>query len=314
MTGHNSSLRLSVAIVLLSSVGCSSLSKTSTSLKEMDWNPTSWFKEEYQRPTTLAAIWTADEMAMANQPVSRGFGGRIYFYNERSQAIPVKGDLMVHGYLTTPGKQESTNVQADKKFTFAAEQLVSHFSPSEIGASYSIWVPWDQVPGYREEVTLIATFKSEDGTVVQGTPAKVFLPGMPRDKNSLPSPKVQQVSYQKETMSTYSTETSTAAAQRNSIGNTHASSNGRQTVRTTTIEVPRDAALNRIATQGVSVGSGMPSAASDQQSFGVQVGGTSATAAPQFQLQSPASNIPVGVNGLSPGKVDLRGLTPPPSA
>lgn len=190
---------LAVALLSGTTTGCASWKKPSS---EKTWNPKTWFKKEYQEPVSMATIWRADRMAEPGQREMRGFGARIYFYNEKSQAIPVDGDVVVHGYVTTPSSRKAASEQPDRKFTYTSEQLASQYSPSDMGASYSIWVPWDE-DGFREEVTLIATFKSKKGGVVQASPTKIFLPGKsPLPDEQLP-PATQQVSYKKSTKPTY---------------------------------------------------------------------------------------------------------------
>lgn len=223
-------LGLALATALMgSSVGCTSLSVS----KEASWKPTTWFKKEFQEPGSIATIWKADMMPQPAGPSQRGFGARVYFYNERSQAIPVEGDLIVHGYLTTPGTHGTSPDQPcpdqpDKKFVFTAEQLASQYSPSDMGASYSIWVPWDAEGGFREEVTLIATFKSKRDSVVQGEPTRLFLPGNAR----FPEPQqrsqpIQQVSYEHSSIPTYDLTPAPA----------------KPPTRITTIELPHDSQL-----------------------------------------------------------------------
>ncbi len=93
----------------------------------------------------MVAIWTEDTLVQPGKTVTRGFGGRIYFYNEKSQAIPVEGELIVYGYDDSSAASAhslTSNVEATKKFAFTPEQFTQHFSQSDLGASYSIWIPW----------------------------------------------------------------------------------------------------------------------------------------------------------------------------
>ena len=174
MSKHNLAILLGIAAMACSTgLGCASWSNPSPG--EKSWNPKTWFKKEYQEPGSLATIWKADRLAEPGQPESRGFTAMVYFYNDRSQTIPVDGELVVHGYVTTPSSRRQHNDQPDQKFVFGAEQMAKQFAPSEMGASYALWVPWDNEQ-FREEVTLIATFKSKKGTVVQGAPTKLLLP------------------------------------------------------------------------------------------------------------------------------------------
>ncbi|MFN3190649.1 MAG: hypothetical protein ACE361_09015 [Aureliella sp.] len=289
---------LCLALVACSAMtGCSSLQKSAAKKKDSKWSWSKLFKEEFQEPSSIAAIWSFDTLATENKSTERGFGGRIYFYNEKSQAVPVNGDLTIYGYVTTPGYSDPEKVEPDQKFEFKAEQLASHFSPSEIGASYSVWVPWDRVGGHREEITLIPTFKSEEGSLVQGTPAKVFLEGTPREKHHLPSPKAQTVSYQR------------AVSAGPSVPNSTMPSMG--TTKTTTIEVPGEASLGRSKRRSFTLGAGRTSVDNTQSSFeptGFSVGGEKALPAnvsPNLPARStvPASNTQPGYH--------LRALTPP---
>jgi hypothetical protein len=241
-----------LCVLCLACLGCGSISAPTPS--QNPWNPTSWFKKEFQEPVSVATIWKADTIADAGQPEQRGFGARIYFYNERSQSIPVDGDLVIHGFLTTPSNRQQTAEQADKKFTFAAEQLATQYSPTDLGASYSIWIPWDAEGGFREEVTLVATFKSKNGGVVQGAPTRLFLPGQARFSDDLKLPKsIQQVSYEKSSIPTYDLEPAPPKPE----------------TRITTIEVPSDSQLRRDS-QGVSVGGGSPRGGSSNKDLSRQ--------------------------------------------
>lgn len=257
--------------------GCSSWTPKSKPGERTVWNPSTWFNKEYQEPASIATIWKADQIQQPGQPAQRGFGACVYFYNERSQAIPVEGDLVIHGYLTTPSSRKQPHEEPDQKFTFSTEQLASQFAPSDMGASYNIWVPWDAAGGYREEVTLIATFKSKKGGLVQGTPTRLFLPGTSRspenDPRGIPE-SVQQVSYQQRSVPTY--DISPAPE--------------KPTTRITTIEVPSQSKLSR-PSEGISVG-GSDSSSGQLHDIGVSVGGASSRgfgkSSSSYQLQSLA--------------------------
>ena len=191
---------LGLTIILACCNGCALMKKDEKAKsKDKSWFSSTFFKKEYQSPSTMAAIWSPDILTMTGQPPTRGFGGRVYLYNAKSQAIPVDGELVVHGYYRKERKSEE-GIKADKTFRFTAEQLTEHFSPSELGASYSIWIPWDAADGMRQEITLIPSFKDSNGGIVQGAPAKLYLPGRTQDPNDnteeLPAP-TQTVSYRK---------------------------------------------------------------------------------------------------------------------
>ncbi|MCG8648479.1 MAG: hypothetical protein MI861_01520, partial [Pirellulales bacterium] len=94
-------------------------------------------------------------------------------YDEKSRAVPVDGTLTIHGFddrAASPGERV-------KRFEFTPDQLTRHFSQTDLGASYSVWVPWDAVGGDQRRISLVASFKTQDGKTVQGLPATVVLPG-----------------------------------------------------------------------------------------------------------------------------------------
>jgi hypothetical protein len=276
MSKHNRAILLGITIMASSTgLGCASWSKPAPGGKS--WNPTTWFKKEYQEPGSVATIWKPDRMAEPGQLERRGFAGVVYFYNDRSQAVPVEGELVVHGYLTTPnGRRNSQqNEQADQKFVFGAEQMAKQFAPSELGASYSIWVPWDNNE-FREEVTLIATFKSKKGTVVQSSPTKLTLPGTSRyPEQSEPTEttrlNAKPVGYEKGSIPSYDLKPPVPQ-----IAST----------RITTIEVPRSSKLSQ-PPQQTSVNVGGEGSFPQLDGQGVSVGGSIGRqpAGPQYNLQ-----------------------------
>ena len=180
--------------------GCASLTTNdkSKSKKENSWLP--WAKKEYQIPHSLAVVWSEDILNVPGKPATRGFGGRIYFYNEKSQAISVEGELTVHGYDETFPKQGNVvSAEADKKFKFTPEQFTQHFSQSDLGASYSVWIPWDN-GGYGKKIMLIPSFITKDGRLIRGEPSKVTLAGKSPTSQEVYGPStVQQVSHSEPT-------------------------------------------------------------------------------------------------------------------
>ncbi|GAA5504741.1 hypothetical protein [Novipirellula caenicola] len=129
--------------------------------------------EPYPNPVKMAVTWTPDTLVQTNRTPTRGFGGRIFFYNEKSHAVPVEGTLVIHGF----DENAETSDKATKRFEFTPEQFTRHFSQCDLGASYSIWVPWDAVGGEARRISLVASFRTDEGHTVQGVPATVMLPG-----------------------------------------------------------------------------------------------------------------------------------------
>ena len=181
--------------IALSTAGCESLTTDSAASKKKK-KDSSWFsfkKKEYQNPQSVTVTWSHDILTLPGKAVTRGFGGRFYFYNEKTQAIQVDGDLVVYGFDDTNKEQSNEDLrQATKCFRFTAEQLKTHFTEGELGASYSVWIPWDQAYGAPKKIMLIPTFLTKEGIVIRGAAASLNLPGT--TKNNPDDATIQQAS------------------------------------------------------------------------------------------------------------------------
>ena len=99
----------------------------------------------------------------------RGFGGRVMFYNDKDEKpVAVDGAFTVFGFDETGGDVSFSS--PDKKFLFPVEKLSKHYSKSELGHSYSFWLPWDEVGGPERKICLIARFQPKDGPLVISKP------------------------------------------------------------------------------------------------------------------------------------------------
>jgi hypothetical protein len=144
-----------------------------------------WAKEETPQdsnPQRLVAIWTDTVLHAAGKPATRGFGGRLYFYNDNSKAVPVEGTLIVYAYDDARGG--SHDREPDRKFVFRPEEFVTHADSTELGQSYSVWIPWDAVGGARSQITLLPMFTTNKGNIIAGQQAKLTLLGA----DPLPAP------------------------------------------------------------------------------------------------------------------------------
>jgi hypothetical protein len=129
--------------------------------------------EPYPNPVKIAATWTPDTLVQMGRTPTRGFGGRVFFYDEKSRPVPVEGTLTVHGFDDDDAEAQK-NV---KRFEFTPEQFTRHYSQSDLGASYSVWIPWDAVGNDQKRISLVASFKTAEGQLIQGIPATLMLPG-----------------------------------------------------------------------------------------------------------------------------------------
>jgi hypothetical protein len=178
--------------------GCSSMfdgSDRGSSKKKKKETWSLFKKKEYQEPKSLFATWTEDTLTRPGSKTTRGFGGRLFFYNEKSQAIPVEGKLIVYGFDDTDAPNSNAfnamshaekvasspsdvrSVQAAKRFVFTPEQFTQHFSQGDLGASYSVWLPWDEFGGPKRKITLIPCFIAKDERLIRGEAMTLVLSG-----------------------------------------------------------------------------------------------------------------------------------------
>jgi hypothetical protein len=178
------SLLLLLGLVASASLGCS----ISSINNEMKWNR---FREnvfnksrhaEFDKeldpetiPASMAVIWHEATATQQGTTPTRGFGGRIFFYNSSNKPIPVEGELVVYAF--DDSDDEGKKTAPDKKFVINADEFKNHQGDSELGTCYNIWVPWDEAGGYRKAVSLLPVFKPANGQMVKGCHSVNILPG-----------------------------------------------------------------------------------------------------------------------------------------
>lgn len=177
---YSASLGLCVRFVgialVVAATGCQSLKPDWSKLWWGGTPPPSKLQEsKYPTPIKIAVIWSAAVLNQVGESSTRGFGGRIYFYDAKNRPIPVEGQLVVYAYNDDhPGNE---NRPPERKFAFTPEQFTTHYSPTELGASYSIWIPWDRIGSAQAQISLIPIFTSSSGQLVIGETSHNLLPG-----------------------------------------------------------------------------------------------------------------------------------------
>lgn len=132
----------------------------------------------FGEPVKMVAIWRDAVYESDNGPMSRGFGGRFYFYDEEQKPVRVEGELVVYAYDDSARMNTS---EADRKYVFRAEDLQQHYSETALGPSYSFWLPWDRIGGPSLSIALIPVLKSGEGKLVRGNQSLNVLPGKSLD-------------------------------------------------------------------------------------------------------------------------------------
>ena len=157
------------ALLGVALVGCSTLElPTEVPLLGIEAKP--------QPPSRMTDLWSYVVLRQPGETSVRGFGGRIMFYGRQShRPVRVEGTLTVFAF--DADENDPDTVVPEKKYIFTPEQFARHYSRSELGHSYSVWLPWDEVGGAPRNLSLIARFESSTGEVVFGQPSNQKLPG-----------------------------------------------------------------------------------------------------------------------------------------
>jgi hypothetical protein len=133
-----------------------------------------------QAPSRIADVWTDTVLYQPGQAGVRGFGGRVMFYGEDGvKPVAVDGAFTVLAFDDTDGKskQDPSQGSAEKKYVILADQLPQHYSKSDLGHSYSFWLPWDEVGGNQRKICLVCRFEPRKGKPVVSHPSHHTLPG-----------------------------------------------------------------------------------------------------------------------------------------
>lgn len=219
--------------VCVASVGCQTLREGKTPLgsdrpklvEKLDIpNGVPWKSDKPKTgvPRRIVATWKDTVLQRPGQPAERGFGGRLFFYDDKApKPIAVEGQLVVYAF-DEAGRKPTDN-KPSRRFVFPIEQFVKHQSDSELGVSYSFWLPWDKAPGVATDVSLIARFEPvTGGAMVMSDQSTARLPG---DLSLEPfsgtqiakheiKPTIQQVSHRAERTMTSPTESTSSQEKR----------------------------------------------------------------------------------------------------
>jgi len=134
-----------------------------------------------QTPARMTDVWTDTVFHQPGQRGVRGFGGRVMFYGEDGhKPIVVDGTFVVLAFDDTETKGAPVPPELkppEKKYVILPDQLPNHYSKSDLGHSYSFWLPWDEVGGPERRICLVARFEPRKGRPIVSPPSHHVLPG-----------------------------------------------------------------------------------------------------------------------------------------
>lgn len=202
---RTASILLTAAVAFLPFVGCSAV--PTMSAPDLEWLSKLSGNDEGP-PAQLVAMWTDASLRKPGvSGATRGFGGRIYFYDAKQRSVKAEGELVVYAFVEKDRQVPSK--LPERKFVFTAEELEQNYAKTALGHCYNVWLPWGKDDEDQAvSVSLLPTLKSPEGKVVMGSQSLNTLKGKENESEGLEavtvvgSPAVQQVSYDSEDEST----------------------------------------------------------------------------------------------------------------
>ena len=167
------------SLMAIGPVGCASMSDDSAGQKKSLMDRMPWASndagapEPYPNPVKVAATWTPDTLVQAGRTADSRIRRPVLLLRRKVATGSGRWDVdraRLRRHRDTPEDRV-------KRFEFTPEQFTRHFSQTDLGASYSVWVPWDAIGGDQRRISLVASFKTAEGKMVQGVPATIVLPG-----------------------------------------------------------------------------------------------------------------------------------------
>jgi len=110
-----------------------------------------------------------------NSETKHGYAARVFFY-DKTQSKPLKMDGALEVYCFAEQGKIADN-KPTKIVTFRPEDTDKFYSKSELGHSYTIWIPWDETDSAADKVSLIVKFRAKDGDTLMSRQATLDGPG-----------------------------------------------------------------------------------------------------------------------------------------
>jgi hypothetical protein len=143
---------------------------------------TGWFGPELpaadaRNPVSrIVCIWEPSEGQGVDGLPTRGFAGQILFFT-RGTAVPVTVDGDVRVYLFDDRGTPQEQAKPIHQFDFLGDAWSIHLQKTNLGAAYSVFVPYVRKDPWQAHCTMRVRFTPRDGAPVYSETARVTLPG-----------------------------------------------------------------------------------------------------------------------------------------
>jgi hypothetical protein len=111
------------------------------------------------RPVFVFPFWEP-VIRQQNGEVQHGYAARVFLYDKSHKPIKAEGAMDVCCFEEKPGLFNNTPT---KIVTFRPEDMELLYCESELGPSYTIWIPWDEKDSDAPQVSLLVKFRPVKG-------------------------------------------------------------------------------------------------------------------------------------------------------
>ena len=157
--------RWALAATLLLATGCRGPWSKGWKVSDMwDVDVTPWSEEEPEAGDTAADREHLDRCGAA--PRRQDAAARIrratdLLRHRNEKPVLVDGQLVIYAF--DESNREPTNNKPTRRYVFPPDQVARRMSKSELGPSYSFWLPWDEVGGVADRGQPDRAVRAEGG-------------------------------------------------------------------------------------------------------------------------------------------------------
>jgi len=162
-------------MILIAATGCQTWDTSGTI---PIWSSENWKKKDRSvtdPPQKIVAVWTEATHHRPDQPAERGFGGRVIFYDAKERTTKIDGRVTIFVFDDQNATLE--NPAPKYKFVFPQDSVQAFYSKSELGHTYSFWVPLGSIDAPTQHFSLVVRFDSPTGERVLSEMTKKILVG-----------------------------------------------------------------------------------------------------------------------------------------
>ena len=164
---------MTVMALLLTMTGCQGINTT---------KQTTETRATANDVNRVQAFWTDTVLQDNGQPIARGFAGRVHLYNRSSEeSVQATGTITIFTF-----DDDRKTKKPQYTWQFDETQIVKIQKKTDLGWSYSFWIPWDSGSA-PQNCSVVVRYTSPKGRHIISPSARVRLPALPGNPDLQPS-------------------------------------------------------------------------------------------------------------------------------